>query len=289
MRSKRLGRGLDALIPQEEPPVTTLSIERLRPNTRQPRVMFDDAALNELAGSVRARGIVQPLVVTPGEGDTYTIIAGERRWRAAQRAGLAEVPVVVRAVADERELLELALVENLQRTDLDPMEEAEAYRSLQESFGLSQEEVALRVGKSRAAVANALRLLRLPLDVQWLLRRRQLTAGQARPLLALSNPRHQVDLARRVVAEGLSARAVEALAGAPPEAREGEAAGRRRKPRAPEPHAEAAAERLTRRLQTKVEIRRAGKGGTLRIHFHSEEELIRLYEALMGMGQEGGR
>jgi ParB family chromosome partitioning protein len=195
-------------------------------------------------------------------------------------------------VAGERELLELALVENLQRADLDPMEEAEAYRTLQEAFGLSQEEVALRVGKRRATVANALRLLRLPSDVQALLHRGELTAGQARPLLSLPSAHEQVELARRIAADGLSARAVEELVASPPPAtaaEPGPARKRRRAAPAPEAHAEAAAERLTRRLQTRVEIRRAGQGGTLRIHFHSEEELIRLYEALMGMDQEGGR
>jgi ParB family chromosome partitioning protein len=270
-----LGRGLDALLPQEEPAaVTSLPIDRLQPNRLQPRSVFDDEGLEELAASIREQGVVQPLVVTPAGGGGFTIIAGERRWRAARRAGLAEVPVVVRAVGDERELLVLALVENLQRTDLNPLEEAEAFRSLQEGFGLSQEEVAQRVGKSRPAVANALRLLKLAPGVQDLLRQGQLTAGQARPLLAMA-PEEQEHIADLAVRTGLSARALESLS-----------AGIRERPqraaRAPEPHAEAAAERLTRRLQTRVEISRRRKGGVLRIHFHSEEELIRLYELLMG-------
>ncbi len=276
---KGLGRGLDALLPpQEEPaaPVTSVPLDRLRPNRRQPRAAFDEPALDELAASIRAQGVVQPLVVTPSEDGTYTIVAGERRWRAARRAGLDEVPVVVRGVGDERELLELALVENLQRTDLNAIEEAEAYRTLQEGFGLSQEDVALRVGKSRSAVANALRLLRLPEEVQELLRQGRLSAGQARPLLALAGRERQVEVAERAARLGLSARELERLAAAP------EAGARRAA--APEVHAEAAAERLTRRLQTRVEIRRQGEGGTLRIHFHSEEELIRLYELLMGKG-----
>jgi ParB family chromosome partitioning protein len=276
-----LGRGLDALLPAErEPAVTSVPVDRLRPNRRQPRSAFDEPALEELAASIRAQGVVQPLVVTPSEGGTYTIIAGERRWRAARLAGLAEVPVTVRAVGDEREFLELALVENLQRTDLNPIEEAEAYLSLQEGFGLSQEEVALRVGKSRAAVANALRLLRLPEEVQALLRDGRLSAGQARPLLALAGRERQVEVAERAARLGLSARELERLAAG------GERGAKRAA--APEVHAEAAAERLTRRLQTRVEIRRQGKGGTLRLHFHSEEELMRLYELLMGTtGRQG--
>jgi ParB family chromosome partitioning protein len=187
------------------------------------------------------------------------------------------VPVVVRQVADEGELLELALVENLQRADLNPLEEAEAYLTLQKRFGLSQEEIALRVGKGRPTVANALRLLRLPPEVQELVRRGVLTAGQARPLLALEDPLRQIELAERAVATGLSARQIEALASRP--------RGKRRRRVAVEPHAAAAAERLTQKLQTKVEIARRGAGGFLKIHFHSEEELMRLYDRLLQRGE----
>ena len=187
--------------------------------------------------------------------------------------------MVVREVASEQELLELALIENLQRTDLNPLEEAEAYRALKDRFGLSHEEIAVRVGKSRPAVSNTLRLLKLPPEVQELLRAGQLTAGQARPLLALESAEEQVELARRAVAQGLSARELEARAGVEP---------RPRARAAPpvEPNAAAAAERLTQRLQTRVDIVRRRRGGEVRIHFHSEEELIRLYELLM---QRGGR
>ncbi|HEY7216203.1 MAG TPA: ParB/RepB/Spo0J family partition protein, partial [Thermoanaerobaculia bacterium] len=169
-RKRGLGRGLDALIektPEEE--VRRLPVASLRPNRLQPRSRFDEEAIAELAESIRTQGVVQPLVVTQKE-EGWTIIAGERRWRAARRAGLEEVPVVVRSVADDRELLELALVENLQRSDLNPLEEAEAYAALQEKFGLSQEEVAQRVGKARTTVTNSLRLLRLPDEVLDLLR-----------------------------------------------------------------------------------------------------------------------
>ena len=281
-RKRGLGRGLDALLEKVEPPaeaVRTLPVASLRPNRLQPRSRFDETAIEELTESIRAQGIVQPLVVTP-EGEGWTIIAGERRWRAARRAGLEDVPVVVREVADDRELLELALVENLQRSDLNPLEEAEAYAALQGKFGLSQEEVAARVGKARTTVTNALRLLRLPEEVRELLSEGRITAGQARPLLALAGAEEQVRLAERAVREGLSARDLERLAAAPRER------PKAKKPDRPvEVHTAAAEEKLTRRLQTRVEIRRQGKGGHLRIHFHSEEELMRLYDVLIERGE----
>jgi ParB family chromosome partitioning protein len=288
-KKRGLGRGLDALLAPsaESAPETVersgdpvrevidhLPVASLTPNRFQPRTTFDESGLDELAESIRIQGIVQPLVVTPEKDGTYSIVAGERRFRAAQRAGLTEVPVVVRRGLDDRARLELALVENLQRADLNPLEEAEAYQTLQEAFGLSQEEVAGRVGKARPTVANALRLLRLPEEIRDLLREGSLTAGQARPLLALKTAEEQVDLALRAVRQGLSAREIERLA-----------AAASAKPPAPakpaEVHAAAAAETLTRRLQTRVEIRRKGKGGLLQLHFHSEEELMRLYELLM--------
>jgi len=291
-KKRGLGRGLDSLLapveakPEltespvnpEAPPareiVDRLPVASLKPNRLQPRSSFDEADLDELAESIRVQGIIQPLVVTVEEDGTYSIVAGERRFRAAQRAGLAEVPVVVRERLDDRSRLELALVENLQRADLNPLEEAEAYQSLQAAFGLSQEEVAARVGKARPTVANALRLLRLPEEIRDLLRQGSLTAGQARPLLSLQTAEEQVALALRAVRQGLSAREIERLTAAPEL--------RPERPAAPaEVHAKAAAETLTRRLQTRVEIRRKGKGGRLELHFHSEEELMRLYELLM--------
>lgn len=281
-RKRGLGRGLDSLIEKVEAKpdesVRTLPVTSLHPNRFQPRTRFEEPAIEDLAASIRAQGIVQPLVVTP-EGEGYAIIAGERRWRAAQRAGLTEVPVVVRQVADDRELLELALVENLQRSDLNPIEEAEAYAALQEKFGLSQDEVATRVGKARTTVTNALRLLRLPEEVLDLLREGRLTAGQARPLLGLQETDAQINLADRAVREGLSARDIERLTAAP-----GDRPKAKKPDRPPEVHTAAAEERLTRRLQTRVQIKRQGKGGHLRIHFHSEEELMRLFDALIERG-----
>ena len=249
-----------------------MPLERLKPNRVQPRSSFDEVDLAELAESIKAQGVVQPIVVTPRTDGDYTIVAGERRWRAARRAGLSEVPVAIREVSDDRQLFEMALVENVQRTDLNPVEEADAYQRLSKEFGLSQEEVALRVGKGRTTVSNALRLLRLPEEVLELLRRGGLTAGQARPLLALKTEDEQVRLARRAAGGGLSARALEKLtSGARP----------RRTPAEVDADTAAAAERLTRSLQTRVTIRRHGKGGTVGIAFHSEEELMRLFDLLI--------
>jgi ParB family chromosome partitioning protein len=287
MKKRGLGRGLDALIqapdrqevPDEAGGVRRLPVAALKPNRWQPRSSFDDAELEALAASIRIQGLVQPLVVTVDGDGAFSIVAGERRWRAARLAGLEEVPVVVRADLDDQTRLELALVENLQRSDLNALEEAEAYAALQEKFGLSQEAIAVRVGKSRTAVTNALRLLKLPEEIRDLLRAGQLTAGQARPLLALESRDQQVSLAERAVREELSARELEQLA-APQLPRA------RRQPRTVEVHTAAAQETLTRRLQTRVEIRRKGKGGHLQIHFHSEEELMRLYDLLMERGNE---
>ena len=275
-KRRGLGRGLDALLEPAAGDVRTLPVAQLAPNRKQPRRDFDSDALEQLAASIREQGLVQPIVVSPGESGVYVIVAGERRWRAAQLAGLEQVPVVVRSVSGDRELLELALVENLQRSDLNPVEEALAYQALQEEFGLSQEEVAQRVGKARTTVTNALRLLNLPPAVLDLLRNGRLTAGQARPLLAIGRPAEQAALAERAIRDGLSARELEQIAGAP----------RRDAKPLPAPqqdvHSAVAAERLTQRLQTRVEIRRSRRGGVVQIHFGSEEELMRLYERLAG-------
>lgn len=291
-----LGKGLDALLGSAPAPAAApietpaaegsstpirLPVSKLEPNRFQPRSRFDESGLEELAESIRAQGVVQPIVITPKKdakkgGAEYVIVAGERRWRASQRAGLDEVPVVVREVSGDRQLLELALVENVQRADLNPVEEAEAYRTLADSFGLSQEEIALRVGKGRTTVTNFLRLLRLPREVQDLMREGRLTAGQSRPLLALPDKAAQIALAERAVKENLTARELEALVQEP---------AVRAKPKTtdePDIHTREAMEKLTQALQTKVLIRRKKRGGTVQIHFHSEDELIRLYERLTG-------
>lgn len=288
MSAKRrgLGRGLDALLGSEPTPATSdseapsgfmsVNVQVLEPNRFQPRTTFEESDLEDLTESIRTQGVVQPIVVTPKGSGRYTIIAGERRWRASQRAGLKEVPVVVREVANDQQLLEMALVENVQRADLNAVEEAEAYRTLGDSFDLSQEEIAKRVGKGRTTITNSLRLLRLPQEVQDYLREGRLTAGQARPLLSIPDKAQQIELAERAIAEGLTARDLEALAAAPKV---------KKAEKKPEPEQDvntrAAIDSLTRALQTRVEIKRRKKGGALQIHFHSEEELIRLYDLLI--------
>ncbi|MEM9558256.1 MAG: ParB/RepB/Spo0J family partition protein [Acidobacteriota bacterium] len=289
MATKRrgLGRGLDALLgSQDEAPaeavsrsVDRLAIDALEPNRFQPRSHFDSSGLDDLADSIRSQGVVQPIVVTPkADADgRYVIVAGERRWRASRLAGLDTVPVVVREVANDQELLELALVENIQRADLNPIEEAEAYRTLSESFELSQEEIATRVGKGRTTITNFLRLLRLPEEVQDFLREGRLTAGQARPILSLGDRARQIEIAERAIAEGLTARQLEALAAEAPQAKN----KKKVKQQEPDVHTRDAMDSLTRSLQTRVEIVRKRRGGTVRIHFGSEDELIRLYDRLM--------
>lgn len=272
-----LGRGLDALFADAPstpaPDQGELPIDELTPNTYQPRADFDPESLAELAASIRAQGLIQPILVAPRPEGGHMIVAGERRWRAARKAGLDRVPVVIRQITAKRDFLEAALVENVQRSDLNPLEEAEAFERLHREFGLSHQEIGAQVGKSRPAVTNRLRLLGLPEDVQQLLRSGRLSAGQARPLLAMPDDRERVRWARRAVKEGLNARQLEAAAG-------GKKASQRKHP-VQDADTAAAAEKLTKHLQTKVEIKRRAKGGSLVVAFHSEDELIRLYEMLM--------
>jgi len=214
MKRKALGKGLSALLPDPEPDApeggSTLGVPtaQLEPNPHQPRLGVDPRRLEELAASIRESGIVQPILVRPMAGGRYQIVAGERRWRAAQVVGLPTVPVVVREIPDDQ-LLELALVENIQRQELSPLEEAQAYKRLAETLGLTQEEVAKKVGRDRATVANSIRLLRLPAPVQSLLTAGQLDAGHARALLALDRTDDQVALGREAARRGLSVREVE--------------------------------------------------------------------------------
>jgi ParB family chromosome partitioning protein len=276
-KRKALGRGLAALIPEPEgeerrPAAAEVALDLLDPNPYQPRLSLDPARLAELAASIRASGVVQPILVRR-RGERYQIIAGERRWRAAQAAGLASLPVSVRDVPDEQ-LLELALVENVQREELGPLEEAQAFQRLQSELGLSQDEIARRVGRDRTTIANTLRLLKLPRELRELLTQGRLDAGHARALLALEHAEDQLALGREAARKGLSVREVErrvARARAP----RGRAAARK------EPNTAAAEERLRRALGTRVEIARRGKGGAIRVQFKSEAELQRLYELLL--------
>lgn len=280
MRKQALGKGLSALLPgREDVPRGTfpqeVDVERLIPSRFQPRRGFSADALAELAASIREQGVVQPIVVV-ARGEKFEIVAGERRWRAAAAAGLERVPVVVREKATDKELLEIALVENLQREDLNPLEEAAAYARLKEEFHLTQEEVARRVGKDRATVANSLRLLKLPSGVRERILRGELSAGHAKALASLSSPDDQEKLAYEIVRRALSVRQAEkrvaALSAQPKLRRE-----RRR-----DPFIRDAEEKLSRRLATRVRILRRRRGGRIEIAFGSEEELIGLYERLSG-------
>jgi len=278
MKRKALGRGLSALPPEAESrPAPSgadreLPIDQIEPNPQQPRTRIDPATLAELAESIRQNGVVQPILVRP-RGGRFQIVAGERRWRASREAGLERVPVQVREVPDDK-LLELALVENIQREELTPLEEARAYVRLQEELGLTQDDVARRVGRDRTTIANTVRLLRAPTGVRALLEKGRLGAGHVRALLALDDPGDQQALANEAARRGLSVREVEkrvAQLRTP----------RTREPRPRDANTRAAEERLRSALGTRVEIARRGKGGALRIAFTSEGELNRLFELLV--------
>jgi len=283
VRRQGLGKGLDALIPQAEPALglRKVSIDAITPNPLQPRSVFDQESLQELADSIREVGLIQPLIVQKVQEDDaaqpprYQLITGERRWRAAQMAGLRHVDVVIKDVSP-REMLELALVENIQRADLNPLEEAQAYAHLVEAFGLTQEQVAARVGRSRVSITNTMRLLKLPGDVRELLLSGRLTEGHARALLMLEGEAEQSLVAREAVRRGLSVRQVEELV-------------RRRQASAVEeprsvgrsPETEALEKEFREAMGTRVELFRSRKGGRLVIHFYSEEDLQALYDRLV--------
>ena len=289
MSDKRpaLGKGLSALIPDAPEPtrtgVTEIDIDLISPNPQQPRVQMDDARLEELTQSIREHGVIQPIVVRQ-TGTTYRIIAGERRWRAAQRAGLHKVPVVVREVAEgsDRKLLELALIENIQRENLNPIDEALAYQRLAEEFGLTQEQIATAVGKERSSVANFMRLLKLTEEVRANLAAGALSMGHARALLALSDEAAQRHAAREVISRSLSVRDTELLVkklASAPQTRSAPTAQAEGEPQN-DVHTRAAEDRMRFTLGTKVRIKRRGEGGTIEIDFTSETELNRLYEHL---------
>ena len=289
-QKKALGRGLGALIPSRPvepaapPPATgpglaMIGIDQISPNPYQPRKTFNDASIEELARSVKEHGIIQPLVVTKIGDNKYRLIAGERRFRAAQKAGLDNVPVVVKETMTDGDVLQVALIENIQREDLNPIEEAYAYHQLHEEFQLTQEEISKRVGKERSTVANFLRLLKLPDSVKKLLAAGQLSMGHARAILAVDSAKKQEQLAERVVKRNLNVRQTEMLAAE---------TANKGADKAEQPEKEKdvftrdAEERLARTLRSKVEIDRKRRGGVIHIRFGSEDELIRLVEELMG-------
>jgi ParB family transcriptional regulator, chromosome partitioning protein len=277
-QKQALGRGLSALLPgRDDVPRETgareVDIGKLVPNRYQPRRDFAEAKLADLAASIRVQGIVQPIVVTV-RGDKLEIVAGERRWRAAALAGLTKVPVVLREKQTETDLLEVALVENLQREDLNPLDAAEAYARLKDEFRLSHERIADRVGKDRTTITNALRLLKLPSSVRDRIRSGLLSGGHARALAALTSADDQERLAEEVVRRSLSVRQTEkrvASVGG---------ADKLRRERRRDPFTRDAEEKLSRHLHTRVQIARRRRGGRIEIAFGSEEELIGLYEKL---------
>jgi ParB family transcriptional regulator, chromosome partitioning protein len=279
MTKKALGKGLSALIPTEEKVVpsgvATLLLETIQPNRLQPRAAPDSARLAELAASIKSSGVLEPVVVRPlGEG--YELIAGERRWLAARQAGLREIPAVVREATDA-EALELALIENLQREDLNPMEEAQAFQRLAEKFGHTQQEIADKVGKDRATVANTLRLLSLPPQIQGLVKAGQLTEGHARALLSLPSAQEQSSLAQKIIARRLSVRQaeLEVRKMVSPRLRLRAMAAARR-----DSHLRAAEEALQKVFGTKVRIHRIGEKGRIEVEFYSQVDLDRILEVL---------
>ncbi len=283
MEKTALGRGLDSLIGKGRIETTAggvgkVPVSRIVPNRYQPRREFSPGALEELKESIRAKGILQPLLVTRTE-EGYQLIAGERRLRAARELGLEEVPVLVRELRENENLLELALVENLQRDDLNPIETAESYHRLITEFAQTQDEVARKVGKSRSLIANTLRLLELDPDIKELVRSGALGFAQARTLLGVADLRFRLQLARRVVAEGIPVRTLERLVSA---RRETSRTPLRRSAAPADPHLEAAEARLRDSLKTKVSFKPAsGGGGKIEIEYYSPEDLERICTLLV--------
>ncbi|HEY3039764.1 MAG TPA: ParB/RepB/Spo0J family partition protein [Pyrinomonadaceae bacterium] len=284
MTRKALGRGLGALLSAEatataKEDTSEVPIDLIDPSSLQPRSIFDEAKLDELARSIRANGIVQPLLIRP-KGNRFELVAGERRWRAAQRAGLTRVPAVLRDVPDEK-VLEIAIIENIQREDLNPIEEAGAYKKLIDTLGLTQEMVAERVGRDRSYITNYLRLLRLPEDLQQLLQVGRLSTGHARTLLGVDHVDVQRRIARKIIEQGLSVRATERLvrlANAPPRAR-----GRKAPRQEGDANVRAAETKLRRVFGTQVRIVQPADGvsGKIELEFYNLGDLDRLYKLLM--------
>jgi ParB family transcriptional regulator, chromosome partitioning protein len=295
---RALGKGLSALLPGRTEQVASgaataiaaapvnareapsrLPIDSVYPNPVQPRVVFQIDRLEELAASIRANGIIQPLIVRR-HGAQYQMVAGERRWRAAKMAGLAEVPVVVQDVA-EPQMLELALIENIQREDLNPIETAHAYERLGRELGLSQEEIGRRTGKDRTSIANIVRLLKLPTEVQLLLAERRLSMGHARAVLGLPTAEQQIEVAEKAAAQGLSVRQVETLV--QELASDRPRGGSSRKEASHDPNVKAAVDELERALGTRVRILELSEQrGRIEIEYYSQAELDRLFQHIIG-------
>lgn len=287
MSKKRLGKGLHALIPEMpamagegERSVQEVAVTSIVPNPAQPRQHYDQEALAELAASIREHGVVQPVLLRPRQDGKYEIVAGERRWRAAQMAGKTKIPAIIKSLSD-REAAEVSLIENLQREDLNPVEEAIAYRRLMDEFNLSQEEVARRVGKSRAAVANTLRLLNLEPEILAWVEEGKITAGHARTLLSLPAGKVRRQMAFAVVEKGWSVRQLEDRVKKVLAEKKGNGKNKRKGDLGQDPLLADAVERLEDLFSTRVSIKRGSRGGKLEIHFYSEEDLQRIFEILL--------
>ena len=292
MTKKRgLGKGLGALIPGAASPkpaspevqagAIEIPVDQISPNPHQPRQTIDQEKLQELANSIIEHGLIQPLVVTQ-VGTAYQLIAGERRWRASRLAGLKTVPVIIKE-SSPQQMLELAIVENIQRADLNPLEEAEAYDQLMKEFGLTQEAVAERVGKSRTAVANTVRLLNLPEEAKETLARGQISEGHARAMLSLKKEQSQLNLMATVLNKGLNVRQTEALVR---QILTGDQAAKPKRLRLT-PHDKALLARFESKLGTKVELNRTEENtGRIIIHFYSQEELQAIFNAILGEGEQ---
>lgn len=282
-RKSGLGRGLDALIPVDHPQqgFATLPLDRILPNPDQPRQRFDDRGLQELAGSIREVGVLQPIVVRPAdEAGNYVLVAGERRCRAARTAGLEEIPAVIRDASGEADTLAEALIENVQREDLNPLEEAAGYRQLLEDFGMTHEDVAVRVGKGRTTITNSVRLLQLPAEIQVHIASGELSAGHGRALLALEDQAYAVRIAEQAAREDWSVRQMEE---AVQDRSTRKPAQRRSRGGRPRPAAIIELEeKLEERLDTKVKITYGANGGRLVVNYASLDDLERIYRQFFG-------
>ncbi len=282
---RRLGKGLGALIPDAvstASEATEIKLDKIKPNPFQPRRTFDDEKLSELASSIKEHGVIQAVVVTPsGTEDQYLLVAGERRCRAARIAGLTTVPAVVKSF-DKSTMLEIALIENLQREDLNPVEEARAYRKLMQEYNYTQEELSKRIGRSRPSIANSLRLLALPEAVLDSLIIGELTPGQVRPLLAIDNQETQQELAARIIEEKLSAREAEKIVDRGDRGKTTRKSSKNET--ALDPESEELQLQIQRNLGTKVKLKQSKNGGTIEIYYYSDEDLERLIEKLIPEG-----
>jgi ParB family chromosome partitioning protein len=273
-----LGKGLESLLPEKSQEVINIDITRIIPGEQQPRKVFKDTALQELAASIKEKGVLQPIIVSRTGDGTFRLIAGERRWRATALAGLKKIPAMVKDVASA-DSLEIALIENIQREDLNPVETAEAFHRLMKDFSLTQEDLSAKVGKERATVANYLRLLKLPDEIKRLVNDGSLSMGHARALLSIEGKANQIEAARKVIHKGLSVRETETLA-----AKEGTGTRKKTTHRKKDPQIESLQEKLIRSLGTKVRIHHKGKKGKIEIEYYSLDELDRLLDILMREG-----